>query len=145
MIGVKFFYKIRSHLNGLRLVLSNLKIVELQFLATVDNDISYHLTLEDFQRWLQGEKCSLTYQYSISSEKAKATIFARLCRFINCLQGKITKAIKYKNFWEQGFGCLWLYLRNNLQFHWVMIVWISNETHVSGDSSENKQEMDGCF
>ena len=31
-----------------RMVLSNLKIAELIFLVTVDNDVSCHLTLGDF-------------------------------------------------------------------------------------------------
>ena len=62
-----------------QLVLSNLKIVELWFLVTVDNDVSCHMIWWwDFQRWSQGEKWFLTDQCSISSEKTKVTQFTRL-------------------------------------------------------------------
>ena len=40
-----------------RLVLSNLKIVELQFLVIVCNGVSCFVILGDFQRWPQGKKC----------------------------------------------------------------------------------------
>ena len=63
-----------------RFVLSDLKIINLQFLLTVDNDISCHVTSGDFQKRPQGKKCYLTCQCSISSKKTKVTQFARLCR-----------------------------------------------------------------
>ena len=34
-----------------RLVLSNMEIVELQFLVTIDNDVRCHVILGDFQRF----------------------------------------------------------------------------------------------
>ena len=39
-----------------RLVLSDLKIINLQVLLTVDNDVSCHVILGDFQNWPHGEK-----------------------------------------------------------------------------------------
>ena len=51
----------------------------------VDNDISCHVTLGNFQRWPRGKNCSLTYQYLIFSEKTKVTQFVRLCRIMTCL------------------------------------------------------------
>ena len=65
---------------GYWLVLSNLKIAELHFMVTVDNQMSCHVALGDFKRWIQGEKCFLTYQFSIFSEKTKVTYYARLYR-----------------------------------------------------------------
>ena len=81
-----------------RLVLSNLKIVELQFLVTVDNEVSCHVTLGNFQRWLQDGKCSLIYQRLISNEKTKVTQFARLCKIMTCLFEADTKIIFAHNF-----------------------------------------------
>ena len=57
-----------------QLILWNLKIVEVQLLVTVENEVNCHVTLGDFQRWPQREKCSLTYECSISSEKTKMII-----------------------------------------------------------------------
>ena len=47
---------------GYRLVLSDLKIINPEFLLTVNNGVSRHVTLGDFQKWPQGKKCSLTCQ-----------------------------------------------------------------------------------
>ena len=74
-----------TFLMNYQLVLSNFETVEFQVLVTVDNDVSYHVTLVDFQICPQSEKCSLTYQYAISSEKTKVTQFARLYRIMICL------------------------------------------------------------
>ena len=64
-----------------RLELSNLKIVELQFLVTVDNDVRCHVTSGDLQRWTQGEKCSLAYQSLVYSEKTEVTQFANCAEY----------------------------------------------------------------
>ena len=61
------------------MVLSNSKIVELQFLVNVDNDVRYHVSLGDFQRIPQGERCYLTYHCFMSSEETKVTQFSRFC------------------------------------------------------------------
>ena len=37
-------------------VLSDLNVINLQFLLTVDNDVSCHVTLGDFQKWPQDKK-----------------------------------------------------------------------------------------
>ena len=78
-------------------MLPNLKILELQFLVTVDNELSCHMTLEGFQ----GEKSSLTYQCSISSEKTKVNQFARLCRII--YSSLINNNYKIKNDGNNNF------------------------------------------
>ena len=88
MIGVRSFYKKWSHLNGLSIgdnTIQNLKFVDVQFLVTVDIDVSCHVNSRVFQKWPKGEKYSLTYQWSIFSEKTKVTQFARLCRIMTCL------------------------------------------------------------
>ena len=74
MIGVRSFYKKSKKDNAwidYRLVLSNLKTAELQFLVSVGSDVNDHVTLENFQRWPQGVKYFLTYQCAISSDKTK--------------------------------------------------------------------------
>ena len=68
-----------------RLVLSNLKFVVLQFLVTIDIDVSCHVNIRVFQIWPKGKRCTLTYQCSISSEKTKVTQFVSLCRIMACL------------------------------------------------------------
>ena len=68
------------------LVLPVWKIINLQFLLTVDNDVSCCVTLGDFQKKPGVKKSSLTCQQSISSEKTKVTEFARLQRIMTCLQ-----------------------------------------------------------
>ena len=79
-----------------RMVLSNLKIAGVQFLVTVEKDVSCHVTLGDFQRWLSGKKFSLTYQCLIFSEKTKVTQFARLCRIITCLHLAVKMAVRFQ-------------------------------------------------
>ena len=39
-----------------RLLLADLKIINLQFLLTVDNDVSCHVIWGDFQKWPQSKK-----------------------------------------------------------------------------------------
>ena len=82
MIRISFLYKKWSHI---------------QFLVTVDEDVRCRVTLGDFQSWLQGGECSLTYQCSISSEKTKVTQFARLCKITTCLPQKETQTYTLTN------------------------------------------------
>ena len=85
MIRIRFFYKKWSHLNGLSIGIIKLENCRTSIFRNHSNDANCHVTLGDFQRWPQGEKCSLTYQYSISNEKTKVTQFTRLYRIITCL------------------------------------------------------------
>ena len=80
------------------LVLISLKIADFKFLVTIDNDVSCHMTLGDFQKWPWGGKCYLTYQCSIYSEKTNVNQFARLCR-TNCL-------LKFLSWWHMNFGVI---------------------------------------
>ena len=82
MIGVRSFYKNDHSWTDYRLVLSDLKFVNLEFFVTVDNNVSCYVTLGDLKRWSHGEKRSVTHQCSISSEKTKVTQFSRFCRFM---------------------------------------------------------------
>ena len=68
-----------------RFALSVLRIANLQFSLTVDNGVSCHVTLKDFYKLSQGEKCYLTCQCLISSKKTKVTLFAKLCSTMTCL------------------------------------------------------------
>ena len=79
------FYKNDHTWMDYRLILSNLKFVDLQFFVTLDIDVKCHVNLGFFQRWPQGKKCFLTYHWSISSLKAKITQFARSFRIMTCL------------------------------------------------------------
>ena len=99
-VRARFFYRNDHTWMAHRLVLSNSKFVDLQFLVTVCYDVSCHVNLEFFQRWLQCEKCLLTYQLSVFSEKAKVTQFARLCRIMTCLL-----YFQYTN-WIQNLYCI---------------------------------------
>ena len=82
MIGVRSFYKNDHSWTDYRLVLPDLKFVDLEFFVTVDNNVSCYVTLGDLKRWSHGEKRSVTHQCSISSEKTKVTQFSRFCRFM---------------------------------------------------------------
>lgn len=44
------FYEKQSHLNGPLISINSLKIVDFKFLVTIDNDVSCHMTLGDFQK-----------------------------------------------------------------------------------------------
>ena len=99
MIGLKSFYKNWSHLNGPSIGIIIFENCRISILVTVDNDVSCHVTLGDFQRWPQGEKCSLTYQFLISSEKTTITQFARLCRIMTCLFNKIVRLRSTASYW----------------------------------------------
>lgn len=48
--------------------LSNLLIVNLQFLLNADNNVSYHVVLEDVQESSNGKMRSLMYPYLICNE-----------------------------------------------------------------------------
>ena len=87
MIRVRLFHKKWSRLNGLRLLLSDLKIVDIRILLNVDNYVSCHVTLGISRNNPNVEKFIWTFnvRYNISSEKTKVSQFARLCRIMTCV------------------------------------------------------------
>ena len=48
--------------------LSNLLIVNLQFLLTANSNVSYHVILDDFRESSKGKKRPLMYRYLICNE-----------------------------------------------------------------------------
>ena len=93
MIGIRFFYKSGAFEWTINWFHQIWNLLIFNF-GDVDNDISCHVTLGNFQRWPQGKNCSLTYQYLIFSEKTKVTQFARLCRIMTCLSN--TSPVSFK-------------------------------------------------
>ena len=76
-------------MNGLSIGFIKLENSQLRTLVTANNEVSCHVTLGDFERWPQREKCSLIYYCLISSEKTKVIQLAKLCRIMTYLLEKM--------------------------------------------------------
>ena len=83
-------------MNGLSIGIIKFEIVELQFLVTVDNNVSCHVTFGDFQRWPKGALWFINVGYPVRKKFAQVTQFARLCRILTCLTRKIIQERIYK-------------------------------------------------